>query len=806
MTVVLSAIGTAASGALSGAGGEMGRRSSEALFGLVRRAMGASARADGEASSRTEEDTDQQPVLPVTEDERRVLAARIRDHARRSPEFAREVMQWARETEWLAPRVIPAVSHTASCPQMLLPTPPAFTDRDWVTDEITRLLDEGRPPGAPVVVALSGPGGIGKSATATNCAHLLKDRFPDGRLYVNLAGASGAVEVSPSDALARFLGRLGVPTGRMPADEEELAELYRDCTAGRRMVVVLDNASSESQVRPLLPATSECLVIITSRLRLGGLVGAGAHPIVLPPLSATDSVRLLTRIAGRQRVADEDAGGLAVVAERCAGNPLALCTTGASVAFREHLTWETVGRQLSERADNREQGAFTMDGGASRDVVHSTHDVIYRQLRPQCAALYRALGVWTWPSITVGAAVRATAVSEAETRTLLEELAAVHLIEEIGEERYRFHDLVREHAYQKAEAEDGFAGMAAVVRRMANWYLGFAAQADLRVIPLRWRLGPAYLRLTLPENRDPNDGRAALAELRQERENLAAAVRAAERYGFDELVWQLCEAMWALHLRLGFHAQWVATHLIGLAAARRCAAEFGDPRAVGRMLVQLGFAYMGLGRVREAEEVFLQAAAADERAGHHRGRASAVEALGLLRLKRWKYAEAEACFKEAQRILGRIRPGGDDGAQDLPRALALLEHHLGRALSGQRLFADASSRLHGALAQFRALEGGDLYNEARVYMSLGETRLNADDPHIARVCLDKALTAMDQEGAELQYADAVELRSRCARKLGNPADEAEDLRVAAALYEQAEDWVSRARARARLEELGELGE
>ncbi|MGO4422486.1 tetratricopeptide repeat protein, partial [Streptomyces sp. MCAF7] len=287
-----------------------------------------------------------------------------------------------------------------------------------------------------------------------------------------------------------------------------------------------------------------------------------------------------------------------------------------------------------------------------------------------------------------------------------------------------------------------------------------------------------------------------------ERENLAAAVRAAEHHGFDELAWQLCEAMWGLHLRLGFHEQWVETHLKGVAAARRSAAEFGDPRAEGRMLVQLAFAHMGRESWAEAEEALVNAAAADKRAGHHRGQASAVEALGLLRLKQWRYPEAQRSFAEAGQVLGRIRPG-DDGARDVPRALALLDHHTGRALRGQERYAEAVRQLHDALAHFRALPEPDLYNEGRVYMSLGETHLDAGDAEAARVCLDEAIATMDREGAELQHADAAEMRARCARALADPAAEAADLRTAEALYETAGDEASVERVRTWLAEITE---
>ncbi|MGW0821003.1 NB-ARC domain-containing protein [Streptomyces sp. NPDC002845] len=700
------------------------------------------------------------------------------------------------------------MAHGASRPQMLPPTTAVFTDREEVKAWITELLDDAdRTQEAPTIVALTGPGGIGKTAAAINCARVLQERFPDGVLHVDLAGASASRPLPPSEALVRFLERLGVPPAMVPGDEARQRDLYRDCMAERRMVVVLDNAHSDAQVMPLLPAAPGCLVLVTSRRRLDRLVAeTGARHLTLPPLSTADSVRLLTRIVGRERTADVEAS-VRAVAEGTGGIPLAVCATGARLAVREHLAWERVARQLSDRIHGHSQeGAVMQDGtpetsGATPDPVRLAHDASYRELTPACASLYRAIAVWAWPTVTVRCAAHAADISDDAARELLEQLAQVHLLEEVGEERYRFHDLSRAHARELAATEDGHGRMAAAVRRVAVGYLRFAASADFRVLPLRWRLSPAYARLALPEHRDRADGKRALEELRRERENLAAVIRAAEHYGFDDLVWQLCEAMWGLHLLLGFHEQWVDTHLRGVEAARRCADEFGDRRAVGRMLVQLAFGHMGMGRVDDAEAALREAMAADEACGHHRGQASAVEALGLLRLKQWRYPEAQERFEEAREIWERVGPG-DDGWRDRPRALALLEHHIGRAQGRQRHFAAAFSRLNDALVQFRTLpDGGDRYNEGRVYMSLGETHLDAGDTDVARVCLDKAIAAMDTAGAGLQLGDAAELRARCHRVSDRPTEEAEDLRTAAACYEENEDHVGLDRVRARLADL-----
>ncbi|MFI1365042.1 NB-ARC domain-containing protein [Streptomyces griseochromogenes] len=792
MGMAVSAVGTVVSSALSGAGGEAGRRISERLYDL----LGRNRAGDGT-------DEPGRPSLPVTEPERTAAAARLLELARSSPESAREVTEWVREASRLAPRTVPAVAPGASRPRMLPPTTTLFTDRADVLAWITGLLEEGRTPGAPTIAVLTGPGGMGKTAAAVHCATELRERFPDGALFADLGGASAATALPSSDVLARFLERLGVPPAMVPGDEARQRDLYLDCMSERRMIVVLDNARDDTQVIPLLPASPECLVLVTSRHRPARLVGRhGARPFPLGPLSTEDSVRLIRRVAGSDRPPAPDAV-VQAVAEGTGGIPLAVCTTGAGLAVREHLTWERVARQLSDRIHGRDQGGAVMEEqnpDAPDDPVRLVQNVSYGELAPDCAAFYRAIAVWPWPTVTVLCAAHAAGVGEDEARALLERLARVHLLEEVDQERYRFHDLTRAHARELAAAEDGHGRMAAAIRRVAVAQLRFAAGRDFRVMPLRWRLGPAYQGLALPEGRDRADGRHALADLRDERENLAAVVRAAAHHGFDDLVWQLCEALWSLHLMLGFHAQWIDTHLLGVEAARRSAAEFGDRRAEGRMWTQLAFGYMGAEQMDKAADALRQAREADRACGHHRGEATAVEALGLLRLKQWEFVAAQRCFEEAQEILCRIGPG-EDGRADVPRATALLEHHIGRARTRQGHFADAVARLNDALAQFRRLPGGDPYNAGRVYMSLGDAHLGASDAELARVCLDEAVKTVTEAGAGLQLADALEARAECHRRSGRRAEEAEDLRAAAACYEENGGRLGLERVRARLAEL-----
>ncbi|KUJ68384.1 hypothetical protein ACZ90_19105 [Streptomyces albus subsp. albus] len=800
MAAVAAAIQTAGSGALTGAAGEAGRRAWESLAALSRRAVrrdGRPGQGDGTDGGGTAEpdegsgDGAQQPA-PQGAREYAELAAALLARAAADRDFAGELARWLREVDGLR-RAADTPAPRPSGPRLLPAGPAHFTDRDDHLRRLTGQLETG-----PRIAVISGTGGIGKTAAALHWAHAMRSRFPDGQLHVDLRGASAASALAPSDVLVRFLHRLGVRPHLVPPGLEEQAELFRDRTAELRLLVLLDNAHSAAQVIPLLTAAPAGFTLVTSRRPLPELVSRyGAGTLRLGPLSAEDSERLMVRIVGEESFTRQRRRAESVV-RRCAGVPLALCTTGARATVGEDLDWDRLDREFADWERDRREGDPVSDpfdrtrpgaadpagpdgtpagpdpldrapaapGGPGRtsddvspdpaDGVEAAAELAYRGLSPSAARLYRLLGLCPWPSVPLGAAAALTGEEPSAVRPLLRELTAVRLLEDTGEERYRCHDVLRGHAARQAAQEPGGA---AAVRRAVLWYLRLAAEHDARVIPGRWRLGPVYERLS---GSAPTDPARALEALRRERQNLAEAVRAAEDRGFDDLVWQLCEAMWGFHLRLGFPELWAATHRRGAAAAQRC----GDRRAEGRIRTQLAFALMGLGRYEDAERELRAASAADQAAGHFRGQATAVESLGLLRLKQWRWDEAAELFAAARGLLGRIGPG-QEGAPDVPRATALLEHHIGRALRGRGRYEEAFEQLRRARVAFAGLAERDRYNEARVLMSLAETQLAAQRPAAARGTLEEALTVLASEGAALQRADAAELSARCARETGD---------------------------------------
>lgn len=331
----------------------------------------------------------------------------------------------------------------------------------------------GGPAAAPRVLAVLGGAGIGKTALAVHWAHRVAGRFPDGQLYANLRGFEpGARPAHPAEAIRGFLNALGVPSRRIPAGTDARAALFRSTVNGRRLLIVLDNARAAGQVRPLLPGAGGCLVIVTSRDQLTGLVAAGAAPIVLDPLPASDAVRLLARRLGPARVAasPEAAGRIAAL---CSGLPLALAVAAARASTHPGFSLDDLAAEL-HGAGNR------LDVLADEDPFADVRTVLswsYRTLGAEAARAFRLLGLHPGHHIGVAAAADLCGLPVRRTRALLAELHRVHLIAEPAPGRYAQHDLVRAYAAELAETHESPAERHEAECRLFDHYVRTAASA-----------------------------------------------------------------------------------------------------------------------------------------------------------------------------------------------------------------------------------------------------------------------------------------------------------------------------------------
>ena len=360
-----------------------------------------------------------------------------------------------------------------------------FAGREAELKQLDALLGQAagggpdEPAGAVVISAVAGMAGVGKTALAVHWARNVAARFPDGQLYVNLRGydAEGAA-VTPEEVTGWFLTALGVPASQIPADAPARCGLYRSVLAGQRVLIVLDNARDAAQVRPLLPGSGGCLVVVTSRSALAGLAAAeGARPLRLGPLAEEEGVQLLAARLGPERVAAEP-GAVAELAARCGYLPLALAVMAARAAADPGLPLGVLAGQLDGAAGAE---ATAAGAGPGRLEVLETGDPAtslrqllswsYGQLGPSAAGMFALLGVHCGPDITVPAAASLAAVPRAAAGRALAELAGASLVAEHRLGRYVMHDLVRGYAAGQARQVLGGAGIRAAIERSLDHYL-----------------------------------------------------------------------------------------------------------------------------------------------------------------------------------------------------------------------------------------------------------------------------------------------------------------------------------------------
>lgn len=662
-------------------------------------------------------------------------------------------------------------------PQQLARGPEPFVNRTRTLTAVDAVRGKERKPGRCGVVALTGPGGVGKTATAMHWAHSVSAEYPDGQLYVDLGGLGRRELAGVGDVLGQFLMALGISGDELPADVEARAARYRTIAATKRLLVVLDNAESVGQVTGLLPTSAASFAVVTSGRALGGLSGTvGAELLPLEPLAVTDGVRLLAEMIGAERVSAERTDAESLV-ELCGLLPLAIRIAGGHLGARPD---RPIARMVA-RLDRDRLTALTANEGEIS--VRAVCDECYGGLPTGAARMYRLLSLH--PAfdarsgrprraaefgVPVAAALADLDADEAEV--LLDSLADRYLIEPAGDSRYRMRALLQEHAHGLTERTDSEDTREATVRRAVDWYLRFAVEHDRAVNPFRPGAGPLYATCA-PAEVSKKD---ALDRLETERRNLRAVVHTAADRGWDDIAWQLCEALWGLYFSRKPYDDWIATHTDGLAAARRT----GEPVAVFRVGVQLGRALFETRRFAEAREVLEEALAAARATGDSLNEATAVEFVGRSYLDEGDYHQAIGYLERALNL---------ERAGDRERGVAIDSHHLGRAhleLGHQEV---AAGYLNEAARLFAAIP--DRYNEARVLMSLARLEAAKGGRAAAAEALTLALAVMRVEGRSFQEAEVL-------AALATVADDAGAARRYAAQAIAAYDRVGDSKEAARL--------
>lgn len=492
---------------------------------------------------------------------------------------------------------------------------------------------------AGTVVVIAGTAGAGKTALTLRVAHQLRDRYPDGQLFVNLHGYDTGPPLAPQRALERFLRALGVAPQAVPMDLEERAELYRSMLAGRRMLVLLDNAATAGQIRPLLPGEAGCLVLVTSRSRLSGLAARdGAQRLTLGLLPEVQAVELVEANTAAYRSGD-DPVQVAELVRLCAYLPLALRIAAERAASRPWMPLRALIADL--RDESALWDALSTEDGEEADAVRAVFAWSYRALPPAAARVFRRLGLHPGPHFAAPAAAAVTDQEPDGVSGLLDLLVGAHLLEQTGDQRYQFHDLLRAYAADQARREESPDEQRAALTRLATWYL-HSALAALRAADTfnPPQLGPLPDSVIAPMQFDTHD--AAFTWHRAEQANLLAVVQAVSAAGLDQLAWQLPAALHGLNVAHNPLDDWTQMATLGADAARR----LGDRRAQALLHESLGIAHTAAGRLEQATDEHRAALTLRSELSDQPGTAVSSHNLGLVQLQRRELDQARASFEQ----------------------------------------------------------------------------------------------------------------------------------------------------------------
>jgi DNA-binding SARP family transcriptional activator/tetratricopeptide (TPR) repeat protein len=671
--------------------------------------------------------------------------------------------------------VRPAVVGLPAIPVLPRQLPPAlarFTGRRQELKSLSGRLDEETGEG-PLILAISGPPGVGKTALALQWAHQVRQRFPDGQLYVNLRGFDASpAPVTPAEAISRILESLGVGTSGIAPWLEVLVGLYRSVLAEKRLLIVLDNARDEAQVRPLLPGSPACVVLITSRNEFSGLVAAqGAHPLVLDVPTVPEARRMLADRLGAGRVAAE-ADAVAELISLCGRLPLALAIAAARAATRPALPLASIAPGpggVRHRLDG-------LDAGGDGADIRAVFSWSYRLLSERAARMFRLLGAHPGADIPVAAAASLAAVSGPAARAALAELVRASLAQEQAPGRFTLHDLLRVYAAELGDEDE----RSAALRRVLDYYLHTARAAVGLVYPAGRPIaitppaaGAAPERFDRPAE--------ALAWLQAEHQTLQAATAAAAHSGFDTHAWQLPAVLGEHLARRGHYLEWARLSQTALAAASRIddvAAQASAFHGLGDALIHLGSWPDVRRHLANAMNLYLKLGDPAGQALCHRSTARMFEAQG----------ETTRALFHARRALRMYRTAGDRTGQaaalngvgwyyallgNNQRALS----YCGRALelyrevgnrSGEGATLDSlgychhQSGHHGQAEAFYQQALGayadlsDRSCRAHTLIHLAETREATGDQATARSLWRQALAILD----ELHHHDADAVRAK----------------------------------------------
>ncbi|HEX7659043.1 MAG TPA: tetratricopeptide repeat protein [Pseudonocardiaceae bacterium] len=619
---------------------------------------------------------------------------------------------------------------------------------------------------ALAVSVIVGTAGVGKTSLALHWAHRVRERFSDGQLYVNLRGYDPGPPVTADQALDRFLRALDVAPAAIPVDRDDKAALYRSLLADRRMLIVLDNAATVGQVRPLLPGTAGCLVIVTSRSSLSGLVARdGAHRMTLDVLTEPEAAILVQTVTDGYRTHDDPAQ-LLELARLCARLPLALRIAAEHAARRPRMPLAELIADL--RDESGLWGALSPGNDEEADAVRTAFAWSYRALPDDAARMFRLLGLHPGAEFSLDAAAAIAGIDAQEARRTLDLLVGVHLLEQPAPHRYQFHDLLRSYATGQAKDEDPPEQRETALRRVLNWYLRTIDAVQARVNPFEPRVA-----LDAPEeDLQPVTFDSAMHWYDTERANLVNATEAAANAGLDRIAWQLAVVLRGIYMQVLPIQDWIATSRIGLDSARRLA----DRAAEAELLESLGLAYLRAHDFPASIDYFHACLAVHRDLDDDSGRARVLIGLGLAQMRRRDLRASKSSFGQGLDIMRQL---------DERYWMAVLHANLAEVSLELSELSEAGKHVQTALGTFR--ERGARDGEGNALRILSMIRRESGRPTDALESIQAALDIARADSGRVSEAYWLIEYGRVQRALGQSAESLISYHHAAVLQRQLGD-------------------
>lgn len=614
--------------------------------------------------------------------------------------------------------------------------PMKFVNR---VDELRRLdalAERADAASEPVTAVLSGLPGVGKTAVGKHWANGARSRFADGDLFADFSRRRRGVGIDVSGVLGDFIRKLGPPGQVVPPRLEDRVDLFQELAYGRRLLIVLDDVTEPAQVRQLVPRGGGSLVLATSYRQLEELHYEGAEFIPVNLLTEDRARRLLAEMAGDQGWRfEQEPEATSELLGFCGGLALPLCVCAARLLINQGSVG--VASLVADIADERRRlGKLSGKGEYAAAAVFG---FAYGDLAPGDRLVYRRLGVHPGVDLNATHAALLAGISITDAERQLAALADTHLLEPLIDGRYRFHGLIRLHAAESAEREEG-AGVEELERRLVDWYYAGVRAADRTIIVDRLRLA---------EDEVPDVGHVpsfatrqdAFAWLEAERANLRAVLEMAARREWDTRVWQIVEALWPFHHNRRHYADWIDETLLGIASARRA----DHQEAEARLHTQVSVAFVDLLEYDRAHDHLARAEQAARGSTNLRLRGSVREFTGVCYMNEERYDEALAAFREARAMMAAI--GGE-------RGVGIQNYFIGRTLMYMGRYAGALEALEASLETMRRID--DRLFLGRLALRRGEVLRRDGRLEEAQTTLRDGIEILASLGMRLEEAESHE--------------------------------------------------